>query len=105
MPPPADYPMSRDIVQLPEMRWKRVEGFLGGSAVAYDLPPLGGRATLYVVQRNVPGLPAMPPPTPFGTGGKSAVIWQAGSVVYVLVVEGDAGVYSKYLDQSHGPLT
>ena len=39
------------------------------------------------------------------TGGKSAAAWQAGNTLYVLVVEGDAGMYSRYLDQSHGPLT
>ena len=34
------------------------------------------------------------------TGGKSAAAWQAGNTLYVLVVEGDAGMYSSYLDQS-----
>jgi len=104
VPPPAEYPMSRDIVQLREIRWRHVEQFLGGSAVAYDLPTVGGRATLYVAARNVPGLPSMPPPC-LSTGGKSAAAWQAGDMLYVLVVEGDAGMYSSYLDHSHGPLT
>ena len=98
--------MSRDIVRLQDIRWRHVEKFLGGPAVAYDLPTIGGRATLYVVQRNVPGLPAIPPDRPSSsTGGKSAAAWQAGNTLYVLVVEGDAGMYSSYLDQSHGPLT
>jgi len=104
--PPVEYPI-RDIGRrLAGIRWRHVENFPSGLAVAYDLPPLGGRATLYVFQGNIPGLPSMPPESPWpGTSGKSAAAWQAGDLVYVLVVEGDAGVYSRYLDQSHGPLT
>jgi hypothetical protein len=82
-----------------------VEKFLGGPAVAYDLPPRGGRATLYVAQRNVPGLPSLPPPVPtLSTGGKSVAAWQVGDTLFVLVVEGESGMYSSYLDQSR-PLT
>ena len=104
--PPAEYPLSRDIVRLQDIRWRRIEKLLGDAAVAYDLPSNGGRATLYVLQRNVPGLPAFPPDNPsLSTGGKSAAAWQTGSTLYVLVVEGDAWMYSSYLDHSHGPLT
>jgi hypothetical protein len=104
--PPAEYPMSRDIVRLQGVRWRYAEKFPGGPAVAYDLPTMGGRATLYVFHGNIPGLPSMPPTLPrSSTGGKSAAAWQAGETLYVLVVEGDAGMYSSYLDQSHGPLT
>jgi hypothetical protein len=104
--PPAEFPLSRDLGLFPDIRWRRVEKFLGASAVAYDLPTIGGRATLYVVQRIVPGLPSLPPPMPsLSTGGKAAAAWQAGNSLYVLVVEGDAGTYSNYLDHSHGPLT
>ena len=105
VPPPADYPMSRDIARFQDIRWRYVEKFLGGPAVAYDLPTVGGRATLYVVRKNVPGLPSYPPDSPLSTGGMSAAAWQAGGTLYFLVVEGDAGTYSSYLDQSHGPLT
>ena len=94
--PPAEYPISRDIVPLQGIRWRHVEKFPGGPAVAYDLPTNGGRATLYVVEEIVPGLPSMPPDRPISnTGGKSAAAWQAGDTVYVLVVEGDAGMYSR----------
>jgi hypothetical protein len=105
--PPAEYPMSRDIVQLPNVRWRYVEKFLGRRAVAYDLPSSGGRATLYVLLTSVPDLPPIPPTEPRSTtGGKSAAAWQAGTgLLYVLVVEGDARIYSSYLDQAHGPLT
>ena len=106
MAPPAEYPLSGDILPLQGIRWRHVEKFLGGPAVAYDLPTIGGRATLYVLQRNVPGLPPIPPENPsLSTGGKSAAAWQAGNTLYVLVVEGDAGMYSSCLDHSHGPLT
>ncbi len=106
--PPAEYPISRDVVQVRGIRWRHVEQFMGGPAVAYDLPALGGgRVTLYVAERNVPGLPSVPPSMPLSTGGKSAAAWQAGNsnTLYVLVVEGDAGVYFRYLDHSQGPLT
>ena len=48
--PPAEYPISRDLRQSASIRWRRVASFLGGEAVAYDLPAIGGRATLYVVR-------------------------------------------------------
>jgi len=103
--PPARYPLSRDIVPLQGIRWRHLASFLGDPAVAYDLPTIGGRATLYVVERSVTDLPSIPPSSPLSTGGKSAAAWQAGNMLYVLVVEGNAGMYSSYLDQSHGPLT
>ena len=104
--PPAEYPLSRDIAQKPDIRWRPVQDFLGVPAVAYDLPTSAGRATLYVLQRNVDGLPAFPPDSPsLSTGGKSAAAWQVGSTLYVLVMEGDAWMYSNCLDHSHGPLT
>ncbi|MEI8374682.1 MAG: hypothetical protein WCJ35_17795 [Planctomycetota bacterium] len=102
--PPVGYPISRDIVRLQDIRWRHVEEFLGGPAVAYDLPTIGGRATLYVLQRNIPGLPSIPPSMPsLSTGGMSAAAWQAGDTLYVLVVEGDAGMYSRCLEP-HGPV-
>ena len=104
--PPADYPISRDLLSMRNVRWRHVAHFLGGPAVAYDLPSLGGRATLYVAVKSVPGLPAAAPREPeWGTGGSSAAAWQQGDKLYVLVVEGDAGTYQSYLDQSRGPLT
>jgi len=104
--PPAEYPMSRDLERFSEVRWRWVDKFLGGPALAYDLPAIGGRATIYVVQRKVAGMPTFPPSVPMSTTGlKSAAAWQAGKVLYVLVVEGDPAVYSSYLDHSLGPLT
>jgi hypothetical protein len=97
--PPADFPISRDLnpdfFRQREIRWRSVESFLGSPAVAYDLPVRGGRATLYVVNRTVPGLPSLPPTMPpYSTGGNSAGAWQTETTLYVLVVEGDAGTYS-----------
>jgi hypothetical protein len=106
--PPAEYPLGRDVELSQDIRWRRVEKFLGGPALAYDfdLRVIGGRATLYVLNRNVPDLPSFPPNRPnSSTGGNSAAAWQVGNTLYVLVVEGDAGMYSRCLDHSHGPLT
>ena len=132
--PPPEYPMSHDIdpnvAQSPNLRWRNVKSFLGGPAVAYDLPAIGGRATLYVLQgsprvnakgrptfiiggraspcmiKDVSNLASVPPFVPDSTtGGKSAAVWQAGNTLYVLVVDGDAEMYSRCLGHAHGPLT
>lgn len=107
VPPPAEFPMSGDLISLRGVHWRRVPRFLGSPGVAYDLPSAtGGRATLYVSLKSVPGLPVVPPSNPdWGTGGSSAAAWQVGETLYVLVVEGDAVVYRSYLDPSRGPLT
>jgi hypothetical protein len=105
--PPNDYPISPAIRRLPDVRWRRVEKFLDGEAVAYDLPSQGGKATLYVAHRTVADLPDYPPSGPSGptmsTGGNFAAAWQSGGMLYVLVVQGDARTYDSYLNR--GPLT
>jgi hypothetical protein len=104
--PPADFPISADIARFANVRWRRVESFANGEAVAYDLPSRRGKATLYVANRTVAGLPPFPPPLPsLSTGGNSAAAWQSGGLLYVLVVQGDAQTYTDYLDRSQGPLT
>jgi hypothetical protein len=105
--PPPDYPLGHDVLKMPDARWRWVAGFLGGDAVAYELVgPGGGRATLYVAHRTVDLLPSLPPDVPHSmTAGCSAAAWQQEGLLYVLVVEGDAGVYRSFLDRSRGPLT
>jgi hypothetical protein len=104
--PPSNFPISPDIARFKDVRWRRVENFADGEAIAYDLPSRGGRATLYVANRTVAGLPPFPPPQPtLSTGGNSVAAWQSGGLLYVLVVQGDAQTYSDYLDRSQGPLT
>ncbi|MGA2621056.1 MAG: hypothetical protein ABSF26_25815 [Thermoguttaceae bacterium] len=106
-PPPANYPFSRDLLHMAQVRWRWVAGFPGGPAIAYDLPAVGDtRATLFVARQTVPGLPALPPLDPrWGTAGCSADAWQVGDTLYVLVVAGDSRAYRNYLDLSHAPLT
>lgn len=103
--PPAEYPMSRDLRQSASIRWRRVAKFLGGDAVAYDLPRIGGKATLYVVRRAIAGLPPVPnrDNPDLNTAGKSVAAWESGGLLYVLVVEGDQSTYQGYFDR--GPLT
>ena len=104
--PPSDLPISPDIARFTDVRWRRVESFAEGEAVAYDLPSRSGKATLYVSKCTVAGLPPYPPPQPtLSTGGNSAAAWQSGGLLYVLVVQGDAQNYADYLDRSQGPLT
>ena len=106
-PPPEDYPLGHDVLEVPGTHWRWVAGFLGGKAVAYDLPgPGGGRATLYVARRVVEQLPSLPPDVPQPmTAGCSAAAWQQEALLYVLVVEGDARAYRGFLDRTRGPLT
>ena len=105
--PPEKYPFSRDVVRGSKVRWREVERFLGGPAVAYDLGEAGGpRATLYVAQRLSAGLPAFPPAAPlWNTAGCCAAVWQTQNVLYVLVVEGDLRTYRDCLDVSGSPVT
>jgi hypothetical protein len=104
--PPADFPISPEIARFRDVRWRRVGNFMGGPAVAYDLPSRGGKATLYVAKCTADGLPQFPPPQPtLSTGGNSAAAWQSGGLLYVLVVRGDAQTYADFLDRSQGPLT
>jgi hypothetical protein len=103
---PRDWPFSREMVRGAGIRWRRVEGLLGGSGVAYDLPgPPGVRATVYVVGRTIPGLPSRPPRRPpWNTGGCMLGAWQEGGLVYVLAVQGRESDYRAYLDVPIGPV-
>jgi len=59
--PPANFPLSRQVAALRPTRWRMVE-LAGQRGVAYDLPRCGrARATLYVLESGVSGLPAVPP--------------------------------------------
>ena len=105
-PAPENYPFSRDLLRLAQIRWRTVHQFLGGTAVAYDLPgPPGSRATLYVARQTVSGLPTLPPNAPTWDSGCSAAAWQDGDTLYVLVVDGDSRAYQGYLNLARGPLT
>jgi hypothetical protein len=106
VPPPVNYPISSEIRPMPDIRWRRVGKFLGGEAVAYDLPSRNGKATLYVSHRSIADMPTFPRSVPeLSTGGNSAGAWQSDGMLYVLVVQGDDRAYADYLDRSSGPLT
>ena len=87
------HPISRFVVHGQRTTCRRVDNFLGHTAVAYDIPSLtGARATLYVVQHRMQDLPL--PTSPFDgqlpeTGGLWSVAWQESGedVFYVLVAE------------------
>jgi len=108
--PPGEYPFSRDVLPLPDIRWRRIEGFLGCQGVAYDMLGEGGTAaTLYVVECSVPDLPSLPPPLgpSLATGGRSVAAWQSGEsgeLLYVLVVHGGVRAYRSFLPPP-GPWT
>ena len=93
------------IRQVPGMRWRPIKGFLGCDGVAYDYMVRGKvQATLYVVDRQVTGLPSRPSFQPgFSTAGCSASAWIEKGLVYVLVVRGDASTYRRFIAR-RGPL-
>jgi hypothetical protein len=107
--PPNAYPYSRDLVNLPNIRWRWISNFLGRSGVAYDLiGPGRTRATLYVVQGAGAGLPGVPakPVSSAATGRQlSVAAWQTGGLLYVLVVNGGPSQFPQFLDTAHGPVT
>ena len=106
--PPGSYPLGGDVVSLPEIRWRRIDGeFLGRRGVAYDLAPPGSpRATLYVVKCRVPGLRGSPPYNPArNSRNRCAAAWQSGGLLYVLVVDGGVGGYREVLGMSSRPWT
>ncbi len=103
--PPSAYPLSPKVVAT-DIRWRKVPSFLGHRAVAYDLSTPGGtQATLFVVKCPVDGLSTAPPLRPaLMTGGRSTSAWQSGSLVYVLVVRGEARGYRRLLNIPRGPV-
>lgn len=90
-------------------RWTTVwrpldETLWGRTGVAYDLRSGGVRATLYVVRDSawavrLKRLPPTPGP-PNQTGGRSATIWSSGGLVYVLVVNGNAKTFRRFVQEN-----
>ena len=91
-------PFSQQIAVAPRVA-RRVDGFLGQTAVAFDLRTRSGaRATLYVAPVSVAGLPVVPPPRLGPVTGRQAVVaWQEGELLYVLVVEGGEREYPQFI--------
>ncbi|HUY31199.1 MAG TPA: hypothetical protein VMV69_00355 [Pirellulales bacterium] len=85
-------------------RWRPVRHLLGRAGLAYALTGARGkRATLYVIDLKswtrpmvAAGLPTSPPPGRF-TFGRTTGAWTDGTLLFVLVVEGDEGDYHSFL--------
>ena len=107
--PPNDYPFGRGVVSPSVIRWRLVSDFLGRTAVAYELPSIGGhRARLYVARVNLSNSIDTPPQHPdFSTGRCAVAVWQRGGVAYLLVVIGDQPVsaYPWFLERPTSPIT
>jgi hypothetical protein len=103
---PSSFPFSPHVLCVSQASWRRVDDFLGGQGVAYDLPGPGTvRATLYVVALgNVAGLDSRPTKDPSDTAGCCAAAWQEGQLLYVLVVQGDKSTYQGYLNLPRSPV-
>jgi hypothetical protein len=98
---PAKYPLSRSITRTAQPTWRHLENFLGRpglSGVAFDLLLSGTEATLYVVPGRTLALPTAPPDQPIATtAGRSAAAWREGDLIYVLVVDGNASAYQRFV--------
>ncbi len=107
--PPNDYPFGRGVVAPSSIRWRLISDFLGRTAVAYELPSIGGhRARLYVAHVNLNNSMDAPPQHPdFSTGRCAVAVWQRGGVAYLLVVIGDQPVsaYPWFLERPTSPIT
>jgi hypothetical protein len=93
--PPARFPISPDLRDMPGTRWNDdVLDFNHAKALAYDIPLRPAqKATLYVVRCRSQSLPQRPPSPPqFRTLGLVIAAWQADGLAYVLVVEGSEGI-------------
>ena len=96
-PPAEPYRLSRD-VRGRDIRWRSVV-LLQRSAVAFDMrSPAGDAATLFALAETIPGLPQTPPSRPLLRTSRTAVAaWHDAPLTYVLVVEGDAAAYRRFL--------
>ena len=95
-PPPGDYPLGPHISRFAGMRWREIGDFLGHRGVAYDIVGRDGtrRATLYVVEGAIDGLPTQPTHDPqHTTAMRCSSAWQQGRLLYVLVVHGSLRTY------------
>ena len=91
--PPVEFPISRDIVPVAGYSLATCREFPGRSRGGLRFAPTAAGPRSTWSKRNVPGLPSVSAASPgLSTGGKSAAAWQAGDLVYVLVVEGDPAV-------------
>jgi hypothetical protein len=97
------WPISRQIPRRAGATRRGVSDFLDREAVAYDLRYRRVKATLYVVQATVDGLPNSPPMRPDATTGGYAVgSWQDGDLLYVLVVSGSEREYRRFVEPPGG---
>lgn len=95
--PGEPYRFSRD-VRGRDIRW-RSTSLLQRSAVAFDVrSPAGDAATLFALAETVAGLPRTAPSRPLLRTSRTAVsAWCDASLTYVLVVQGDAAAYRRFL--------
>ncbi len=103
--PLDEYPMANAVGAIPR-QWADASAMVGAGAIAYDLTDAAGhRAALLVIPSSSPVAGTRPPMTPdSSTGGLMIGCWQAGGMVYVLVVEGDQRAYRNLIDVADGPL-
>jgi hypothetical protein len=97
------YPLS-PAIRVRALAWTDVSSIVGEDAVAYDISIGGHRAALFVIPSGDSVADPVPPVQPqSSTGGQMIGCWQAGGMVYVLVVEGDARAYQNLVRPSAQP--
>jgi hypothetical protein len=104
---PRDLALPAAIVAAP-VGWQRIVGkFASERGTAVRLMNAKGEfALLFVMRMTAPDAPHAPPPVPQSTTeGKAVGYWQAGKLVYVLVVDpGTTASYRTFVAGSSTPL-
>jgi|GEM_PF-6356475 len=95
--PAEPYRLSRDVLGR-DVRWRRVV-LADRAAIAFDMRSrFGDAATLFVLVEKVMGLPQTAPSHPLVRMSRTTVAaWYDAPLTFVLVVQGDAAAYRRFL--------
>ncbi len=100
---PSGFPASSAVRGEPR-GWQSASAIVGRAAVVYDVSRHGVRAVLFAVRMAAPDLPFGPSGPPLFTGGQTIGAWRSGTLVYVLVVQGDEQSYRGLIRSVAPPL-
>ena len=100
---PASHPVSSRM-QMSPISWTSTAGFGDQRAVAYRFESRAAAATLFVFQgvKTADNLPAAPPTRPQHASGAAVGTWVADDLLYVLVVDGTARDYQRFVRTAPG---
>jgi hypothetical protein len=100
---PRAFPIS-DAVTASAVSWRQLGRSISDRCIAYKLTHASaGQGLLFVIKLSADSAPF--PTSPQSTsGGKTIGYWRSGTLVYVLVVEGNERNYRAFLNSAAVPL-